>query len=130
SRHAKFAWAGPLTDADHWKIAVVALLLGFLLSIPVLAMGGVTAAQAAVLVSAANVAGYWFATVFAFWTQHYLVPGVLFALGLGILLLIPLVAIMLTRIEEISAVAFGRKPLRLIAGAQPLVPEMQAPKVS
>jgi len=124
ARQAKFSWVGPLSDADHWKIAGIALLLGLLLSIPVLAMSGVTAAQAMLMVGAANVAGYWFATVFAFWTQHYLVPGAVFALGLGVVLLIPLVAIMLSRIEEISAVAFGGKPLRLITGAPPLVPQL------
>ncbi|MCW5685865.1 MAG: glycosyltransferase [Pseudolabrys sp.] len=134
SRHAKFNWTGPLTDPDHWKIGGMALLLGLLLSIPVFAMTGVTVAQATLMVGAANIAGYWFAHVFGFWTAHYLVPGAVFALGLGIVLLIPLVAIMLARVEEIAAVAFGRRPLRLISGAPSLVPALadpaSAPKVS
>jgi len=129
-RHAKFAWTGPLTESDHWKLAGLALLFGLLLSVPVLAMSGITALQAGVMSGAANIAGYWFATVFAYWTQHYFVPGALFALGLGVLLLIPLVAIMLARVEEIAAVAFGRRPVRLITGAPPLVPEIALPKVS
>ena len=45
------------------------------------------------------------------------------------LLLIPLIIIALARIDEIAAIAFGRKPLRLIA-APPLAPEAAAPKVS
>ena len=134
SRHAKFSWTGPLTDPDHWKIGGMALLLGLLLSIPVFAMTGVTVAQATLMVGAANIAGYWFAHVFGFWTAHYLVPGAVFALGLGIVLLIPLVAIMLARVEEIAAVAFGRRPLRLISAAPSLVPALAdpagAPKVS
>ena len=40
---------------------------------------------------------------FAFWNGHYFVPGAAFALGLGIVLLIPLVVIALARIEEIAA---------------------------
>jgi cellulose synthase/poly-beta-1,6-N-acetylglucosamine synthase-like glycosyltransferase len=46
------------------------------------------------------------------------------------LLLVPLILIALARIEEIAAIAFGRKPLRLVA-APPLAPEAPfAPKVS
>jgi cellulose synthase/poly-beta-1,6-N-acetylglucosamine synthase-like glycosyltransferase len=57
------------------------------------------------------------------------VPGAAFALGFGIVLLVPLVAIALSRLEEIAAIAFGRAPRRL-ANAPPLVPEPFAPKVS
>ena len=93
-----------------------------LLSLPILAMTAVTLWQAALLAAAANVVGAWFAAVFAYWNGHYFVPGAAFALGLGMLLLIPLIVIALARIEEIAAIAFGRKPLRLI-GRPPLVPE-------
>ena len=81
------------------------------------------------LAGAANAVGAWFAAVFGFWNGHYFVPGSAFALGLGILLLIPLIVIALARIEEIAAIAFGRKPLRLVA-SPPLAPEAAAPKVS
>ena len=64
-----------------------------------------------------------------FWKGHYFVPGAAFALGFGIVLLVPLVAIALSRLEEIAAIAFGRAPRRL-ANAPPLVPEPFAPKVS
>ena len=56
-------------------------------------------------------------------------PGAAFALGLGTLLLVPLIIIALARIDEIAAIAFGRKPLRLMP-APPLVPEAATPKVS
>jgi cellulose synthase/poly-beta-1,6-N-acetylglucosamine synthase-like glycosyltransferase len=92
-------------------------------------MSAVTLWQAAMLTAAANVVGAWFAAVFAYWNGHYFVWGAAFALGLGIILLIPLIIIALARIEEIAAIAFGRKPLRLI-GSPPLVPETYAPKVS
>ncbi|MBI4367477.1 MAG: glycosyltransferase, partial [Deltaproteobacteria bacterium] len=77
----------------------------------------------------ANVVGAWFAAVFAYWNGHYFVPGAAFALGLGTLLLVPLIIIALARIDEIAAIAFGRKPRRLIE-SPPLVPEAAAPKVS
>src|SRR5262245_34529005 len=129
SRHAKFGWTGLVNDPDHWKVGLVAVLLGLLLSLPILARRAATAAEAATLAIAANVVGAWFATVFAFWQTHYFVLGAAFALGLGIVLLIPLVAIALARIEEIAAIAFGRGPRRLIAAALPSV-EGYAPKVS
>jgi exo-beta-1,3-glucanase (GH17 family)/cellulose synthase/poly-beta-1,6-N-acetylglucosamine synthase-like glycosyltransferase len=129
SRNAKFAWTGPVSDPDHGKIGAIAVLLGLLLSLPILARGAVTFGEAATLAVAGNAAGAWFAAVFAFWQTHYFVLGAAFALGLGILLLAPLVAIALARIEEIAVIAFGRGPRRLIAAALPAA-EGFAPKVS
>ena len=80
--------------------------------------------------TSANAVGAWFATVFAFWKWHYFVWGAAFALGLGIVLLIPLVFIALARMEEIAAVAFGRKPRRLLPDAPSIVPDAVGPKVS
>ncbi len=129
SRQPKFDWTGPISDPDHWKLAGIALLVSVLLSLPLLAMNGVTFRQSVTLAAAANVVGAWSAAVFAFWNGHYFVPGAVFALGLGLLLLIPLLVIALARIDELAAIAFGRKPLRLIE-APPLAPDAAAPKVS
>jgi cellulose synthase/poly-beta-1,6-N-acetylglucosamine synthase-like glycosyltransferase/exo-beta-1,3-glucanase (GH17 family) len=129
SRQAKFSWTGLVHDPDHWKVGLAAVLLGLLLSLPILARTEATFGEAITLAVAANTVGAWFATVFAFWQTHYFVFGAAFALGLGILLLIPLVVIALARIEEIAAIAFGRGPQRLIAAALP-APDGFAPKVS
>jgi len=129
SRQPKFSWTGPITDPDYIKRASLAVLLGLLLSLPILTISRVSATQALTLATAANLAGAWFAAIVAFWNGHYFVPGAAFALGLGVLLLLPLVAIALARIDEIAAIAFGRPPRRL-AGSPPLVPEVFAPKVS
>ncbi|MCC6776174.1 MAG: glycosyltransferase [Hyphomicrobiales bacterium] len=135
-RQAKFAWSGPVTDPDHWKVAGLAVLLGLLLSLPLLARRSATTGEAVMLATAANLVGAWFATVFAFWQSHYFVWGAAFALALGIVLLVPLVLIALARIEEIASVAFGYGPRRLLAArnAGPFVtvsaPQAFAPKVS
>ena len=129
ARHPKFAWTGPITDPNHWRLAGIALLVSVLLSLPIVTMAGLTLGQTVLLASAANAVGAWSATVFAFWNGHYFVPGAAFALGLGVLLMIPLIVIAFARIEEIAAIAFGRKPERLI-GAPPLTPIDYAPKVS
>lgn len=128
-RQAKFAWRGPITDPDYIKRAGLAVLLGLLLSLPILTLGGATVAQAALLAAAANAVGAWFAGIVAFWKGHYFVPGAAFALGLGVVLLVPLVLIALARMEEIAAIAFGRRPRRLLT-APPVAPEAFGPKVS
>ena len=128
-RQPKFDWTGPISDPNHWRLAVIAILVSLLLSLPILAMPTVAFGQAALLAGAANVVGAWSAAVFAYWNGHYFVPGAAFALGLGTLLLMPLIVIALARIEELAAIAFGRKPLRLVT-APPLAPADAAPKVS
>ena len=128
-RMPKFAWTGTISDPDYWKIAGLALALGFLFSLPILTKTRATASEAAMLGVAANVVGAWFAAVFAFWTTHYFVLGAAFALGLGMVLLIPLVFIALARIEEVAVIAFGQPPRRLIA-VPATATEGYTPKVS
>jgi cellulose synthase/poly-beta-1,6-N-acetylglucosamine synthase-like glycosyltransferase/exo-beta-1,3-glucanase (GH17 family) len=125
----KFAWAGPVTDADAWKVGAVAVAVGVLLSLPVLGIAGATAVQALLLVSAAHVVGAWAATVFDYWVSHYFVAGAAFALALGTILLIPLVLIALGRIDEIAGILFGRSPERLLKRSGGAVGDY-APKVS
>jgi len=129
SRQPKFAWTGPITDPDHWRIAAIALLVSILLSLPILAMDRVTVRQVLLLAGAANLTGIWTSQVIAYGTEHYFVFGTAFSLALGAILMLPLIAIAMTRIEEIAAIAFGRKPERLVA-SPPLVPMETAPKVS
>ena len=129
SRQPKFAWTGPITDPDHWRIAAIALLVSILLSLPILAMDRVTARQVLLLAGAANLTGIWTSQVIAYGTEHYFVFGTAFSLALGAILMLPLIAIAMTRIEEIAAIAFGPKPERLVA-SPPLVPMETAPIVS
>src|SRR5665647_2823858 len=130
SRQPKFSWTGPVGNPDHWRLASIALLVSVLLSLPILSASAVTIWQIVLLSAAANAVGAWSAALFAYWNGHYFVPGAAFALGLGTLLLIPLIVIALARIEEMAAIAFGRKPLRILPHAPPLAPDFVAPKVS
>jgi exo-beta-1,3-glucanase (GH17 family)/cellulose synthase/poly-beta-1,6-N-acetylglucosamine synthase-like glycosyltransferase len=121
SRQPKFSWTGTITNPDHWKLMGVAVLIGVLLSLPILALTGATISQAALLAIGAHLVGAWCANVFGYWRGHYFVPGAAFALGVGMVFLVPLVLIALARIEEIAAIAFGRRPRRLVA-SQALAP--------
>jgi exo-beta-1,3-glucanase (GH17 family)/cellulose synthase/poly-beta-1,6-N-acetylglucosamine synthase-like glycosyltransferase len=114
SREPKFAWTGPIANENYWKLATIAVLVGILMSLPILRLEDPTAMQALVLSAAASGVGAWVATVFAYWTGHYFVFGSAFALTLGLILLVPLVLIAMARIEEIAAIAFGHSPRRLI----------------
>ena len=117
SRQPKFSWTGPITNPDHWKLAGIAVLIGVLLSLPILALAGATLSEAALLALAAHAVGAWAATVFAYWNGHYFVVGAGIALGFGMLLLVPLVLIALSRLEEIAAVAVRAKGRRLLGPA-------------
>ena len=122
AREPKFAWTGPIINPDYWKLATIAVLVGILMSLPILRLAQPTVMQALMLSAAANGVGAWAATVFAYWAGHYFVFGSAFALTLGLLLLVPLVLIAMARIEEIAAVAFGVKPRRLIVKGAPVAP--------
>src|SRR6516164_1046076 len=131
----KFSWVGPIVNPNYWKLAAIAVLIGILMSLPILRLSEPTVLQAVLLSAAANGVGAWFATVFAYWDGHYFVLGSAFALTLGLILLVPLVLIAMARIEEIAAIAFGHSPHRLIRKGAPLVPatmgeNLAFPKVS
>jgi exo-beta-1,3-glucanase (GH17 family)/cellulose synthase/poly-beta-1,6-N-acetylglucosamine synthase-like glycosyltransferase len=135
AREPKFAWTGPIVSPDYWKLAAIALLVGVLMSLPILRLAGPTVPQAVLLSASANGVGAWLATVFAYWNGHYFVFGSAFALTLGLILLIPLVLIAMARIEEIAAIAFGHAPHRLIVKSAAVVPAtigdtVSFPKVS
>src|SRR6202012_5126554 len=132
---AKFNWTGPIVNPDYWKLATIAVLVGILLSLPILRLAQPTVLQALTLSATAAGVGAWGATVFAYWAVHYFVFGSAFALTLGLILLVPLGLIAMARVEEIAAIAFGRKPQRLIAKPAPTVPatigdSVSFPKVS
>jgi exo-beta-1,3-glucanase (GH17 family)/cellulose synthase/poly-beta-1,6-N-acetylglucosamine synthase-like glycosyltransferase len=130
AREPKFAWTGPIVNPDYWKLATIAVLVGILMSLPILRLAQPTVMQALMLSTAANGVGAWAATVFAYWAGHYFVFGSAFALTLGLILLVPLVLIAMARIEEIAAVAFGRGPRRLLAKGAAIPADGVFPKVS
>jgi exo-beta-1,3-glucanase (GH17 family)/cellulose synthase/poly-beta-1,6-N-acetylglucosamine synthase-like glycosyltransferase len=135
AREPKFAWSGPVVDEAYWKLATIALLIGVLMSLPILRLAEPTVLQAVMLSAAANGVGAWVATVFAYWNGHYFVFGSAFALTLGLTLLVPLVLIAMARIEEIAAIAFGKSPRRLISKSAAVAPatigeSVTFPKVS
>jgi exo-beta-1,3-glucanase (GH17 family)/cellulose synthase/poly-beta-1,6-N-acetylglucosamine synthase-like glycosyltransferase len=128
SRQPKFSWTGPIVNDDHWKKAGLAILFGFLLSLPVLTLASATFGEALLLTASGHAVGGWFAAVIAYWNGHYFVIGAAVALILGIALLVPLILILLSRIEDIATIVFGERRRRLLAARPDGL--VSAPKVS
>src|SRR5258708_10118726 len=89
AREPKFAWTGPIVNEAYWKLATIALLVGILLSLPILRLVQPTVLQSLVLSTAANGVGAWAATVLAYWAGHSFVFRPAFSLPLGLLLPVP-----------------------------------------
>ena len=129
SLRPKFAWTGPLVDADYWKAGWVAILIGTFLSISILALPGATMSQAAVLAGADHLIGDWCAGVQAYWHDHYLLHGEMLTFAIALPLMGLLAPIVLFRVREMATVALGGKPSRLLNLLSP-VPDARLPKVS
>ena len=114
SLRPKFAWTGPLVDAEYWKAAACAVLVGLLLSLSILLLPGATIGQVALLAGADHVIGDWCASVLGYWHAHYFLHGEVIAFGIGLPLLGLLAPILLSRIGELASVTFGRNPARLL----------------
>ena len=129
SRTAKFSWTGPIVNPDYNKLAAIAVAAGLLISLPLLAMGGATLGQLVTLAFASHIVGAWSATVFDYWNSHYFVLGAAVAFFIATFLLIPLVVIALSRVQEIATILFGPVPRRLLPSGVRST-EGYAPKVS
>ncbi|WP_156034272.1 glycosyltransferase [Bosea sp. 117] len=127
-RQIKFPLSGPIVPATYTATAAIALLLGIAFSLPIFRFSQLTIPQTAVMTGAANLVGYWIATVTDHWLTHYVVGGNKVTFAISLLLLVPLVVVMLYRVEELATIAFGRAPRRLLRGSQPM--PTRTPKVS
>ncbi|MBS7535506.1 glycosyltransferase [Ancylobacter sonchi] len=128
-RHLKFPLSGPITPSTYSATAAIALLFGIAFSLPLFRFARLTFTQAAVMAGAANLVGAWIATVTDHWLTHYVIGGNKITFVVSVVLLVPLVVVMLYRVEELATIAFGRRPRRLIENANGPMPA-RTPKVS
>lgn len=112
-RKPKFALTGPIT-VDHTMTAVLALVLGVLLTWIGLRRRNPTLAHATLYALAANgfAAGIAIAAVYPFGT--YMTVGTFIMWGLGLLMVLPLAVMTLAKVNEIGEVLLGRRPTRLL----------------
>jgi len=132
----KFALTGPL-HSDNAGPMHLALILGGLFCLFILALRRFTFAQGLAMALAANVAGAAVALVVSYPAAAYLTIGEGVFYGIGLVLMVPLVALALMRFAEMAQVLWGDEPLRLLRrrSAAPNVTPLPAitghfPKVS
>ncbi|MEP9353601.1 glycosyltransferase [Xanthobacter sp. KR7-65] len=128
-RTLKFPLTGPIFEKTYNQTATLALLLGVLLTLPLLRMRDLSVSQGFVLAASASGVAAWLALVVDYWLNHYVTGGDYVTLTLSVVMLVPLVFVLLYRIEELAAVAFGRGPRRLVEAQKPAAPS-RFPKVS
>jgi cellulose synthase/poly-beta-1,6-N-acetylglucosamine synthase-like glycosyltransferase/exo-beta-1,3-glucanase (GH17 family) len=119
SLRPKFVWAGPIVDANYWKAAWLAVLVGSLLSLTILVLPGATVCQAILLVAADHLIGGWCADVLVYWQDHYLLHGEVITFAIALPLLALLAPIIRSRVNEMATVALGREPARLLDVSSP-----------
>ncbi|WP_428030291.1 glycosyltransferase [Ancylobacter sp.] len=129
-RALKFPLSGPIRSSTYTATAAIALLLGIALSIPVFRFARLTMTQAVVMVGAGSLAGAWIATVTDHWLTHYVIGGNMVTMVVSLVLLVPLVVVMLYRVEELATIAFGRAPRRLLQKTNTAATLSRMPKVS
>ncbi|MGQ3675762.1 glycosyltransferase [Xanthobacter sp. TB0139] len=128
-RYLKFPLTGPIVEKTYTQTAILALVLGFIFTLPMLWLKGVTFIQGLAMAGAANAVASWLALVADYWLSHYVSGGDYVTLALCVLMLVPLVFVILYRLEELTSLAFGRGPQRLL-DQQPLKAPTRFPKVS
>ncbi len=128
-RTLKFPLTGPIFEKTYNQTAILALLLGVLFTLPLLRMRDLTVTQGLVLAASANGVAAWLALVVDYWLNHYVSGGDYLTLALSVVMLVPLVFVLLYRIEELAAVAFGSGPKRLVEEQKHAAPT-RFPKVS
>ncbi|MFG1262589.1 glycosyltransferase [Xanthobacter aminoxidans] len=128
-RTLKFPLTGPIFEKTYNQTAILALLLGVLFTLPLLRMRDLTVTQGLVLAASANGVAAWLALVVDYWLNHYVSGGDYLTLALSVVMLVPLVFVLLYRIEELAAVAFGSGPKRLVEEQKHAAPS-RFPKVS
>ena len=129
SLRPKFAWTGPIVDANYWKAAWLAVLIGSLLSLTILVLPRATVSQAILLAAVDHLIGAWCASVLVYWQRHYLLHGEVITFAIALPLLTLLAPIIRSRVNEMAAVALGRDPARLLDVSSPKVGAV-TPKVS
>lgn len=125
----KFELTGPLRS-DHGNTMRLALVLGGLLCLFILALRRFSFAQGLALALAANAAGGALALVLAYPVVSYLTIGEGVFYGVGLLFLLPLLAITLMRFAEMAQVLWGERPARLLRRQPERAIAARYPKVS
>lgn len=126
---AKFALTGPL-HSDNGGTMRLALVLGGLMCLFILALRRFSFAQGLAVSLASNAAGAGLALVLHHPMVSYLTIGESIFYGIGVALLLPLLALTLMRFGEMAQVLWGDEPVRLFRRRERTEGTGRLPKVS
>ncbi|MBF0561414.1 MAG: glycosyltransferase [Alphaproteobacteria bacterium] len=131
NRVPKFSFTGSVDTHDDSAMAAVSLVLGLGLTVLGLRRRHPRLGQAVVYALAANAMGAGLAMAGAYPFQYYMSAGLWIMWSLGCVMLLPLTAITLSKIDELAAVLLGHRPRRLIVpDTQKMLSGGVFPKVS
>lgn len=128
-RAPKFALLGSVKESLVWK-ALFALVVGAALTWGGLRRRNPTLGHALVFAIAANGLAAGLAAAVAYPFVTYMNVGTSLMWAMGVVLMIPITLMTLTKVHEIGEVLLGRRPKRLIEAASPSPLPASPPKVS
>lgn len=129
-RDLKFPLTGFVEKSHVLDKAAAGLVIGFLLTLGGLFWRRPSMAQALTFAVAANALAFGIAAALAYPFEHYMTVAIGIMWGIGVLMLVPLTLITLTKVNELSEVLFGSGPRRLITTGARRTFTGAAPKVS
>lgn len=129
-RNLKFPLTGFVEKNHVLDKAAAGLVIGFLLTLGGLFWRRPSMAQALTFAVAANALAFGIAAALAYPFEHYMTVAIGIMWGIGVLMLVPLTLITLTKVNELSEVLFGSGPRRLITTGTRRTFAGTAPKVS
>jgi exo-beta-1,3-glucanase (GH17 family)/GT2 family glycosyltransferase len=110
---AKFSLAGAVEQPEQWRRGGLALILGAVLTGLWLAARRPTFGHALAMSVAANALAAAVAVALLYPFENYLNPGSAIAWGLGMVLMLPLTLVTLSKLDEVADVTLGPRPKRL-----------------
>jgi cellulose synthase/poly-beta-1,6-N-acetylglucosamine synthase-like glycosyltransferase/exo-beta-1,3-glucanase (GH17 family) len=128
--NAKFPLIGEFRDATFYPRLFLALALGLLASVVVLAIVRSTMGHALVISLTCNALSTPLALALLYPLENYLNVGSAIAWAVGILLMVPLTLMTLVKVHEVADVTLGFTPRRLITGPIATTDTHRFPKVS
>jgi exo-beta-1,3-glucanase (GH17 family)/cellulose synthase/poly-beta-1,6-N-acetylglucosamine synthase-like glycosyltransferase len=130
SGNQKFSLQGEVNDKNHGPIAAIAMVLGALLTAIALGRRQPSLGHAAAVSFSAQALAAGMALALAYPFDNYLNTGSAIAWIIGFLLMLPLTAMTLLKLDEVAEVTVGNRPVRLLPERIVTPPGFRYPKVS
>ncbi|MBI1181916.1 MAG: glycosyltransferase [Alphaproteobacteria bacterium] len=130
SGNQKFSLQGEVNDRHHGPTAAIAMLLGAILTAIAIGRRRTSLGHALAVSLSAQALSAGMALALAYPFDNYLSTGSAIAWAIGFLLMLPLTAMTLLKLDEVAEVTVGNRPIRLLPPRIATPPDFRFPKVS